>query len=58
MAVAIELTVDQLKKINDNGFCYIEVSPFNFVRFTMKDLRIKKEDLERIKRGELTCDQD
>ena len=56
MAVVIELTVDQLKKIHDNGFCYIEVSPFNFVRFTIKDLRIKKEDLERIKRGKLTCD--
>ena len=53
MNQVIELTVEQLKKIHDHGFCYVEVSPCNFVRFTIKDLHIKKEDLERIKRGEI-----
>ena len=48
-----ELTVEQIKKIRDDGFCYIEISPCNFVRFTIKDLRIKKDDLEKIERGEI-----
>lgn len=53
MSQVIELTVEQLKKIFDHGFCYVEVSPCNFVRFTAKDLHIKKEDLEKIERGEI-----
>ena len=53
MSQAIELTVDQLKKIHDQGFVYIQTSPGYFQRFTIKDLHIKKEDLEKIKRGEI-----
>lgn len=53
MSEVIPLTVDQLKKIHDQGFVYIQTSPGYFQRFTIKDLHISKEDLEKIKRGEI-----
>ncbi len=53
MRQAIELTVEQLKKIHDQGFVYIQTSPGYFQRFTIKDLHISQEGLEKIKSGEI-----
>lgn len=53
MNQVFELTVEQLTKIKEQGFVYIQTSPGYFQKFTIKDLHIKKEDLEKIKRGEI-----
>jgi hypothetical protein len=53
MSELIELTVEQIKAIDEKGFCYVQTSPMCFERFTINDIRIKKEDLERIERGEI-----
>lgn len=48
MNKAIQLTIPQLQSMKDNGYCYVEVSPFNFVKFTTKDLYVNKKDAEKI----------
>lgn len=54
MNQVFELTVDQLQKIKEQGFVYIQTSPGYFQKFTIKDLRISKEDLARIESGEIS----
>ena len=42
----VKLTTDQLKKIQDNGFCYMEIKPGYTVKVTLDDLVFKKEELD------------
>lgn len=46
----IQLTPNQIKKIRDDGFCYVQASPMHFIRITDKDLYIKKEDVEELEK--------
>ncbi len=48
MSVPIKLTIEQLEKIRDNGFCYVEVSPLRFIKVTKSDMYIDKEDYKKL----------
>lgn len=52
MSDLIELTPEQLKIVLEQGFIDIPVNKTHVMRITKNDLRISKDDLERIKSGE------
>lgn len=48
MSKIIKLTPKQAGEILDKGFCYIEVCPGNFKRFTKHDIHISKKDVDKL----------
>ncbi len=46
MSELVELSVEQITSIRDNGFCYVQVSPMCFQKMTHKDIVIKREDYD------------
>jgi hypothetical protein len=45
------LSVESLKKIRDNGFCYVEVKPMHFIKVTVHDLYVDKKDADKLLRN-------
>jgi len=48
----MRLSQNHIRKILNDGFCYVEIRPGNIVKVTIDDLSFNKEEIEEFKKRE------